>query len=212
MQKQVSQMCMTSRQARRHTLMRGILFAALATSAVAPFDIRDFFSSTENKMSEIAHHKMSEIAHQAAGATKSIQKKVLPRRPDVQEAGSSVAPLLQAAFGSRKPPPPGNMADTMGRAVAGAATASSTAPAAPEYAVRPCRAGMYELLTVGKGQLGPRPPKWPVPTETGLFFTSHYASCPDGKRGGDCWWRTNEEGRQGCCQASSRHRMRSQLR
>jgi hypothetical protein len=75
------------------------------------------------------------------------------------------------------------------------ATASSTAPAAPEYAVRPCRDGMYEMLTTGKGQLGPRPPKWPVPTESGLWYTSHYAACPrTASRTGDCWWRTRKAG------------------
>ena len=62
--------------------MRGFLFAALAASAVAPLNIRDFFSSAESKMSA--------GAHQAVGATKSIVKKVLPPRPQV--AGSSVAP------------------------------------------------------------------------------------------------------------------------
>ena len=73
--------------------------------------------------------------------------------------------------------------------------ASSTAPAAPAYTVRPCRAGTRERLTVATGKLGPRPPKWPVPTETGLWFTSHYASCPKkDKRKGDCWWRTQKAG------------------
>ena len=87
--------------------MRAILFAALAASAVAPFDVRDFFSSTESKMSA--------GAHQAVGATKSIVKKVLPPRPQV--AGSSVAPLLQAAVGPPSPPPPGAIACTPTRKV-----------------------------------------------------------------------------------------------
>ena len=76
------------------------------------------------------------------------------------------------------------------------AMASSTAPAAPAYAVRPCRAEMREKLTAAKGQLGRRPPKWPVPTESGLWFTSHYASCPKkDARKGDCWWRTQKAGK-----------------
>ena len=159
---------------------------------------------------------MSEGTHKILSATKTIAKQSLHPRPQVAGSAALIPLLAEAASEQSREDTAKNegkiSAEKMGRAVAGAATTSSTAPAAPEYAVRPCRAGMYELLTVGKGQLGPRPPKWPVPTETGLFFTSHYASCPDGKRGGDCWWRTNEEGRQGCCQASSRHRMRSQLR
>ena len=84
----------------------------------------------------------------------------------------------------------------------GAGSSSSTdiahepaAAAAPAFAVRPCRDGMYELLTSARGQLGPRPPQWPVPTETGLWYTSHYVSCPKtAARTGDCWWRTKKAG------------------
>ena len=86
--------------------MRAILFAALAASAVAPFDVRDFFSSTESKMSA--------GAHQAVGATKSIVKKVLPPRQQV--AGSAVAPLAPATS-ALAPPPPGAIACALVRMV-----------------------------------------------------------------------------------------------
>ena len=99
----------------------------------------------------------------------------------------------------------------------GAGSSSSTdiahepaAAAAPAFAVRLCRDGMLEMLTSARGQLGPRPPKWPVPTESGLWYTSHYVSCPKtASRTGDCWWRTQKAGmiRHECCQASSRNPM-----
>jgi hypothetical protein len=74
----------------------------------------------------------------------------------------------------------------------GAAGSSSTmAPASsitslgrsPLYAVHPCPAGgPYTRLTVSNGHLGRGPPKWPVPTITGLFFTSSFVLGHIGER------------------------------
>jgi hypothetical protein len=171
--------------------LRGTRRLGVASVVAPPVDIRKYFSRVENKMSEGTHKILS--------ATKTIAKQSLHPRPQVAGSAALIPLLAEAASEQSREDTAKNegkiSAEKMGRAVAGAATTSSTAPAAPEYAVRPCRAGMSEWLSVAKGQLGPRPPKWPVPTESGLWFTSHYASCPKlAARTGDCWWRTKKAG------------------
>ena len=54
-------------------------------------------------------------------------------------------------------------------------------------------------LTASKGLLGRGPPQWPIPTITGLFYTSSFVACSASDikaRVGvhDCWWRSSKAG------------------
>ena len=67
------------------------------------------------------------------------------------------------------------------------------------YKVQPCPEGQKKTLSSAQtDNVGPNPPQWPVPTETGNWFTTRFVSCPKpppGQAGaGDCWWRTRKEG------------------
>ena len=89
---------------------------AFAASVVAPpVGIHKFFSTVENKMSE--------GAAKIPGATKTIAKQPLQRRPHV--AGSAAAPLLAEATSAQSSEDTaknkGNMAEKMRHAIGGAA-------------------------------------------------------------------------------------------
>ena len=93
------------------------------------------------------------------------------------------------------------------RLSSGAGSSSTMAPASsitslgrsPLYAVHPCPVGPHITLTASKGQLGRGPPKWPIPTITGLIYTSSFVACSKSDikaRVGehDCWWRSSKAG------------------
>ena len=71
----------------------------------------------------------------------------------------------------------------------GASSAGSSAGVM--YDQHPCNDGDDYTLTESKGQIGPRPPKWPMPAESGKWFTSLFQQCTQFEgRKGDCWWRS----------------------
>jgi hypothetical protein len=51
----------------------------------------------------------------------------------------------------------------------------------------PCPEGTRVRLTVSGGKLGPKPPKWPIPTQTGLWYTSAFVGWPS-RRSRRRWW------------------------
>ena len=59
------------------------------------------------------------------------------------------------------------------------------------YDQHPCNDGDDYTLSESKGQIGQRPPKWAMPTESGNWFTSLFQQCTKfQRRKGDCWWRS----------------------
>ena len=73
------------------------------------------------------------------------------------------------------------------------ATAFSVYPA--------CSDGTRVKLTISGGKLGPYPPQWPIPTVSGLFYTSAFLPCTPQRHGklrvkgtDDCWWRSQKAG------------------
>jgi hypothetical protein len=40
------------------------------------------------------------------------------------------------------------------------------------FSVNPCLDGQRLQLKASKGQLGTQPPKWPIPSVSGLYFTT----------------------------------------
>jgi hypothetical protein len=67
---------------------------------------------------------------------------------------------------------------------------------ATAYSVWPaCSDGTRVNLTVSGGKLGPYPPQWPIPTVSGLFYTSAFLPCSKLQKGtADCWWRSQKAG------------------
>ena len=73
------------------------------------------------------------------------------------------------------------------------ATAFSVYPA--------CSDGTRVKLAISGGKLGPYPPQWPIPTVSGLFYTSAFLPCTPQRHGklrvkgtDDCWWRSQKAG------------------
>ena len=69
------------------------------------------------------------------------------------------------------------------------AMACGSSSSAAVYDHHPCNDGDEFALSEAKGDLGPEPPKWSVPTESGNWVTSHFQSCSSPRKG-DCWLRS----------------------
>ena len=137
-------------------MMRAVLLVAFAASVVAPpVGIHEYFSRVENKMSE--------GAAKILGATKTIAKHPLQPRPQVAGESAALAPLLAEAASAQSRENTtkngGNMAETMGHAVAGAAKSSSSST--PDTRPPPLKFRKYEpgdrekVLVFGKPPIGP---------------------------------------------------------
>ena len=81
-----------------------------------------------------------------------------------------------------------------------AGSSSSKAAASSLFAVNLCLDGQRLRITATKGFLGTQPPKWPIPSVSGLYFTTSYVACSASehraavKGVGDCWWRSVKAG------------------
>ena len=76
-----------------------------------------------------------------------------------------------------------------------AAGGSSAGPRARCPTRQPCKDGEYKTLSVASGDVGPKPPKWPLPMATGDWFTTTFVPCTKQQsRHGECWWRTKKAG------------------
>ena len=69
---------------------------------------------------------------------------------------------------------------------------------AAAYNVWPCPDGAR--LKLAGTRLGAEPPQWPIPTVSGLWYTSPFQACTKRRKGAvmgatdDCWWRSQQPG------------------